>query len=240
VIGRIASILGVQKALDVARPRDGDARWRMLTGDLLVQNRDFSGAVAELTPVREDTSLSTAQRIHAMTVLAESDTMLHNPENARDVYLEALTIDPNDPILLNNLADVLADDLKEPKQALKYSQRAYDLIRSTGQDVAGISDTQGWVLTLCGGLDASAGLEILRKVVEDHQDFLDARYHLGEAYLRSAMPTDAVKQLEIAQMQVQQTEEQHGSVTPDLKSAIAASLARARQLLDGKADAGGK
>ena len=83
-------------------------------------------------------------------------------------------------------------------------------------------------------------MNILQKVVEDHQDFVDARYHLGEAYLRNSMAADAVKQLEIAQTQLQQAEENHQRVSADLKTAIAASLSKARQTLDGKADAGGK
>jgi tetratricopeptide (TPR) repeat protein len=240
VIGVIASTLGVQQAIDRARAHDGDPHWRLMTGDLLVKKGDFHGAVQEITPLRENRALAQAQRIHALTILAESYSLLHQPQNAKDLYLEVIGLAPNDPVLLNNLADVLADDLNEPMAALQYSQRAYDLVRSSGQEQASISDTQGWVLTLCGGPNASAGREILQKVVEDHQDFPDARYHLGEALLRSSMPADAVKQLEIAQMQLQRIEEQHGSVDPQLKSAIAASLAKARQLLSGNPDAAGK
>ncbi len=166
--------------------------------------------------------------------------MLKQPQNARDAYLEALTIAPNDAQVLNNIANVLADDLSNPQQALTYSQQAYDLSRRSGQLMPSVSDTQGWVLTLCGGPGAASGLDILQKLVEEHQDFTFARYHLGEAYLRSSMPADAVKQLEIAQTQVQQAQEQHASVSAELKSAIAQSLARARQMLDGKAAADGR
>jgi hypothetical protein len=142
--------------------------------------------------------------------------------------------------MLNNLANVLADDLHEPTQAVAYSQRAYDLSRQTGSFVASVSDTHGWVLTLCGGRDAQLGLSILQKVVEDHRDFVDARYHLGEAYLRESMPADAIKELEIALAQIQQTEQTRATPNPALKSAIENALARARQERDGKADIGDK
>jgi hypothetical protein len=69
---------------------------------------------------------------------------------------------------------------------------------------------------------------------------VDARYHLGEAYLRESMPADAIKELEIALAQIQQTEQTRATPNPALKSAIENALAKARQERDGKADIGDK
>jgi len=240
VISAIAANVGVDDAISRAQKHDSDPNWRLMAADLDIKKGDPAAAVAEATPLRQNSGVPEVQRLHALSTLAESYTIMHQPEDARSTYLEALAIAPNETGMLNNIANLLADDLHDPQQALGYSQRAYDLSRRSGNFVASVSDTHGWVLTLCGGANAEAGLNILQKVVEDHQDFIDARYHLGEAYLRSSMPADAVKQLEIAQTQVQQSEENHRQVSAELKSAIVASLSKARQVLDGKADAGGR
>jgi tetratricopeptide (TPR) repeat protein len=240
VISAMETNVGFDDAVSRAQKRDGDPNWRLMVADLDMQKGDLTAAATEAAPLRGNTQISPAQRLHALSTLSECYTMMHRPEDAKNAYLEALTIDPNETGMLNNLANLLADDLHDPQQALGYSQRAYDLSRRSGNFLASVGDTQGWVLTLCGGANAEAGLNILQKVVEDNQNFIDARYHLGEAYLRNSMPGDAVKQLEIAQTKLQQAEENHGRVSADLKTAIAASLSKARQVLDGKADAGGK
>ena len=240
IMNVISANVGIDEAISRAETHLADPNWRLMSADLHVKKGDFAGAVALAAPLRQNTSISPTQHLHVFSLLAESYRIMKQPQDSRDAYLEALKIAPNDTETLNNLADLLADDLHEPQQALQYSQRAYDASRQSGLYLPSVSDTHGWVLTLCGGANAPLGLGILQKVVEEHQDFTYARYHLGEAYLRSAMPADAVKQLETAQTQVQQVEDQHGQVSQELKSAIAESLSRARQVLDGKADAGGR
>ena len=240
MIRTIAINIGVEDALQRAKSHPDDPDWRLLAADIDMQKGDFTDAVAQAAPLRGNTAIPQASHLHALSLLAESYRIMHQPQNARDVYLEAVAISPNDVELLNNVANVVADDLHDPQQALTYSQRAYDAGRRSGQFLQSISDTHGWVLTLCGGAKAASGLDILQKLVQDHQEFIYARYHLGEAYLRSSMPLDAVKQLEIARTQVQQAEDQHAQVSAELKSAITESLNKARQVIDGKADAGGK
>jgi predicted Zn-dependent protease len=240
VIEMIGRVVGSDEALNRAKPRDADPSWRLLTARIYMNKGDFATAAAEAGPLRQQGDLTKEQRVAALGILAESYRTLHQPQDARDAYLDLLALAPNDAGMLNNLANVLADDLHEPTQAVAYSQRAYDLSRQTGAYVASVSDTHGWVLTLCGGRDAQLGLSILQKVVEDHQDFVDARYHLGEAYLRESMPGDAIKQLQIALDQVQQAEQSRATPDPALKSAIENALAKARQERDGKADIGDK
>ena len=92
---------------------------------------------------------------------------------------------------------------------------------------ASVADTHGWTLTLCGGPNSQIGLDILQKVVEDHQDFIEARYHLGEALLRSGMTAEAARQLQTAQDAIGQLEQKHEPVKAELKSAVRDSLSRA-------------
>jgi Flp pilus assembly protein TadD len=240
VVQAVAQAVGIDAALQRARLHD-DAQWRLLVVDLLISKKDFAAAIKEGESMRNPASgLSAVQRQRLLGQLAIAYSKSDQPQAARDAYMTLLQGDPNNPLVLNNLAYLLAEDLHQPIDAVDYSQKAYDLSRSrTGRAPASIGDTHGWVLTLCGGRDAQLGISILEQVVENDQNFLDARYHLGEAYLRSSMPNDAIKQLQIAQDQIERIEQNHGAVNPKLKAAIADSLARARQLADGKADAAG-
>lgn len=240
VVQAVAQSLGIDAALQRARLHN-DAQWRLLVVDLLISKKDFAAAIKEGVSLRDSaTGLSALQRQRLLGQLAIAYSQADQPQAARDAYMTMLQGDPNNPLLLNNLAYLLAEDLHQPIDAVDYSQKAYDLSRSrTGRPPASIGDTHGWVLTLCGGRDAQLGISILQQVVENDQNFLDARYHLGEAYLRSSMPNDAIQQLQIAQDQIGKIEQKHGTVSPKLKAAIADSLARARQSADGKADAAG-
>jgi hypothetical protein len=109
-----------------------------------------------------------------------------------------LTIRPDDVICMNNLAHLLAEYMNppEPQTAKSYSSRAYDLARLHWPEYQEVKDTHGWVLTLCGGADAQQGLQYLKEVVDHKDDFPEARYHLGEAYLR--LPKPDPKRAELA------------------------------------------
>ena len=84
--------------------------------DLEIQKGDLASAIAEVVPLRGNTQLSQVQRVHALSTLAQSYTMMHRPEDAKNAYIEDLTIDPNETEMLNNLANLLADDLHDPQQ----------------------------------------------------------------------------------------------------------------------------
>ena len=66
-----------------------------------------------------------------------------------------LAIIPNDLETLNNLAYLLAEDMKKPKDALTFAQRAVDLMRAGKVDLSfsnngSLYDTLGWVKYLDG------------------------------------------------------------------------------------------
>ena len=118
-------------------------------------------------------------------------------------------------------------------KAKLYSTRAYDLDRFKPAPNYLILDTQGWVLTLCGGDDAVEGLNILRQMIVDRDDtrtFIEGRYHLGEAYLRMPVPSvaSARKWLMEAMGLIVGDEKAGRPVDPDLKAKIESSLSRLR------------
>ncbi len=138
--------------------------------------------------------------------------------------------------MLNNLALVLSEQIPAPEggalKAKAYSSRAYDLVRFNPSPNVLVMDTQGWVLTLCGGEDAVEGLSILHRMIAEREDtrtFVEGRYHLAEAYLRASKPDSASAQKWLKEaLELIAVDEKAGRpADPALKDKILTSLARA-------------
>lgn len=99
-------------------------------------------------------------------------------EEAARLYRELIQRAGNDPIALNNLAVIYADDLADPGQAVTFAERAYALSREPA-----IVDTLGWALyrrAAPGDLERARGLlESVRATLTSPS----ARYHLGAVLL---------------------------------------------------------
>jgi tetratricopeptide (TPR) repeat protein len=85
--------------------------------------------------------------------LAEHAEAAGDFPGAADRYRRILAIDPNNVVALNNLAFNLAEKQHDPKDALPFAQRAYQL---SGEPV--VADTLGWVDHLLGDNAAAARL----------------------------------------------------------------------------------
>jgi tetratricopeptide (TPR) repeat protein len=85
---------------------------------------------------------------------------------------------PDHPQTLNNLAYLLADYANQPTEALKYAQRAKELV----PDSAEFSDTLGWVLYR-QGLYPMAVKELERATSK--QANVAWQFHLGMAYAKA-------------------------------------------------------
>jgi tetratricopeptide (TPR) repeat protein len=130
------------------------------------------------------------------------------------------------------MASLLTDTFSPPRpqEALKYSQRAYDLMQNNEI----VLDTHGWVLTLNG--KPHEGIDLLRRALAV-RPFAHAHYHLGEAYLKTSAPEDAQKHLEQAAELLRQQEESKQEVDPALRGKIDAALAKAKESVRTKAAA---
>jgi Flp pilus assembly protein TadD len=106
-------------------------------------------------------------------------------EEAARLYRELIQRAGNDPIALNNLAVLYADDLADPGQAVTFAERAYALSREPA-----IVDTLGWALYRRG---APGDLERARSLLESVRASLtsaSARYHLGAVLLAAGAADD--------------------------------------------------
>jgi uncharacterized protein (TIGR03790 family) len=99
-------------------------------------------------------------------------------EKAIERYRTVLTLDPQNPIALNNLAYGLAVHLKQPKDALTLAERAYALTKSPV-----IGDTLGWIHHLLGNDEAA--LPLVDRAVAALKDDADVLVHA--AVVRGAL-----------------------------------------------------
>lgn len=213
-----------------------ESHWPLIAVALHMRLKDWSGAQAAVAPLLASTEkLSPADRLSTVRFAAEIYQALGDASKAKEWYLQWLALAPNDVPALNNMACLLAEDLKDPRGAKQYSQRAYDLSIRSGFVDPLIQDTQGWVLVQCGGPGANDGRRLLESVVDANPDFIDGRYHLGVAYLNAKLPSDAARQLTIASDAVKDQEKKKIEVRPQLKAGIEESLRRAQALNVGAA-----
>jgi cellulose synthase operon protein C len=120
--------------------------------------------------------------------LAEGYSALHDWRAAAELYEQAFSKAPDNPLLLNNLALVYLQ-LKDPR-ALDLAQRA----QRASPNSAEIGDTLGWVMVRTG--DVSEGLKYLR----DAQSRVGASpgllYHIAYALNELGRPREALAELE--------------------------------------------
>ena len=149
----------------------------------------------------------------------------------RAAFTELLALKPNDIASLNNFAYMLVESITppEPAAAKQYSQRAYELSRTSGSPNDYIFDSHAWILILNGGADAAEGIKILEGVVKRQADLIDAHYHLGEGYLRQPRPSKQFAKVELNKaMELVRKQEAAGlKVDKAMKDRIATALERA-------------
>lgn len=193
-----------------------------LKGDSAAQAKAAESALSQ------PDKLSNEQRTTALQSQAAAYLRLSQWEKARQAFVELLKLRPDDISTLNNIAYLEAEMLNDPQAAKPYSGHAYDLAMRSG-GIPSIADTHGWVLTLCGGRDATAGLGILQNLVETDQNFTKARYHLAEAYLRKGNFQAAGDQLAVVQQQLKQMQQNHQPVDNELQTGVQKALEQVQQ-----------
>ncbi|HNQ21830.1 MAG TPA: tetratricopeptide repeat protein [Phycisphaerae bacterium] len=105
-------------------------------------------------------------------------------DDARAAYEEALRYRPDDLIALNNMAYILAEELKQPQRALPYAQQA-----AVVGDNPEVLDTLGWIYVGLGRLQPA--IAELSKSVRLGPDAPLSYYHLAEAYRRAGQFREA-------------------------------------------------
>jgi putative PEP-CTERM system TPR-repeat lipoprotein len=126
----------------------------------------------------------TAMRLH----LAERDLARKDYKSASRGYRELLALQPENPLILNNLAWALGQ-LNDPA-ALGYAEKAY----AAAPNSPAIADTLGWLLVEKG--DAKRGTEILAKAAASAPNALEIRLHYAKALLKTGDKSGAKRELE--------------------------------------------
>jgi len=114
------------------------------------------GKVEETTKVMEpllSDPAATAIKPLVLRILALASYQGGDFKKARTHYAALLALEPNDLEALNNMAYLLADDLKLPAEGLKYAERAVNVLQTRPTEIVYVNngnvlDTYGWILFL--------------------------------------------------------------------------------------------
>jgi Tfp pilus assembly protein PilF len=111
-------------------------------------------------------------------VLGELYQRVGKPDEAIQVYEDALRHDPKSDLIANNLASLLVDTRKDPASLERAKELSAQLSTSTRAEFL---DTYGWVLYKEG--DVAAALDALEKASAKAPELPAPWYHLGMAQL---------------------------------------------------------
>jgi tetratricopeptide (TPR) repeat protein len=111
-------------------------------------------------------------------LMGNVESLAGNRAKALELYNKVLEAEPSNPLVLNNVAYLLADFSQKPDEALKYAQRAKEL----SPDDPGVEDTLGWVLYRKGVYDVA--LRHL-KAAASGGSTAQSEYHLAAAYFKT-------------------------------------------------------
>lgn len=230
VMEGVARELGVSQVIDrVLERAKTEPRWMIFAAWLYQSAHDWKNAVAmveqamaSLDKFSKDEQLRVLQVAGGIYLAAEPSMT----DKAVSTYQRLLAQTPDDLSTLNNLACLLIDNVKpaDPTKALEYSQRAFDTMRNRGLTEPLLMDTHGWVLVHNGKVQE--GIVLLQEVVQ-RRPFLEARYHLAEAYLLGKYGDSAVRQLNEANQMIADAAAKRQTVDPELKTKIDQAMARA-------------
>jgi putative PEP-CTERM system TPR-repeat lipoprotein len=135
--------------------------------------------------VQTHPSDSTARAALAEDFLADGEL-----DSARAHYEQHLELEPDNPMVLNNLAYIL--DKQQDPRAYEFAQRAHGL----SPDNPAISDTIGWLMVRRG--EPALGLRYLRNAESRASGHPEINYHIGAALAALDRKPEARRALERA------------------------------------------
>ena len=153
----------------------------MQIADTYRRQGDLSNAVANMMKARE--IVPDNESVLASLGLA-LDQAGRKPE-ARQVYEATLKVNPNNVLVLNNLAFLMAETNADLELALSYAQKAKGL----SPNLAEISDTYGWILLKKGM--AEQAIPVFKALTVSTPAHSTYHYHLAIAYSQKSDVKDA-------------------------------------------------
>jgi tetratricopeptide (TPR) repeat protein len=161
----------------------GDIYLRL--GETYRRKGDAANAILSLQKARE----SLPDNIVVLSTLAVTLDAGNRKPEAKQVYVATLKLDPNNGVVLNNLAFLLADTGGDLDEALTKAQRAKQLMPNLSE----VSDTLGWIY-LKKDLSQNA-IDIFKELVIKQPNQSTYHFHLGMAYSRLGDKSKALDQL---------------------------------------------
>jgi len=142
----------------------------LLLAQLYVASNRAEEAIARLTAFLEKN-----KTVPALTQLAIINAQLKNFAAARDAYEKLLTVAPNFPLALNNLAVLYSERFGELDKAYDLAKRANEAAPNEPH----LADTLGWILFKKG--DYGNALRLLQESAGKLPDQPEIQFHLGMA-----------------------------------------------------------
>jgi putative PEP-CTERM system TPR-repeat lipoprotein len=213
--GKPEEALAEARALQKERPKD-PAGW-VLEGEVhIAQNKMIEAIGAYSEALKRQSAPAIAIRLHALLsganraadadalaarwlkehpkdaamrlYLAERDLRRKDYRAASGRYRELLALQPENALVLNNLAWAL--EKQNDPGALGYAEKAYALAPNN----AAIADTLGWMLVERG--ETKRGVELLAKASGAAPNALEIRMHYAKALIKAGDKPGARKELE--------------------------------------------
>jgi tetratricopeptide (TPR) repeat protein len=160
----------------------------MRIGETYRRKGDANNAIKALQKARE-TLPDNAMVLATLGLVLDGAS--RKPE-AKQFYEATLKMEPNNAIVLNNLAYLLAETGGDLNDALTKVQRA----KQIRTDLPEISDTLGWIYLKKGLADNA--IDVFKDLVAKEPHHATYRYHLAMAYSQKGDRTKAMEQLKEA------------------------------------------
>jgi tetratricopeptide (TPR) repeat protein len=146
----------------------------LLLAQLYVASNRQQEAIAKLSAFVEKDK--TVQAVPAMMQLAMIQQQMKNFPAARDAYENVLSVAPNFPLALNNLAALYSEHLGELDKAHDLAKKANDAAPNEPH----LADTLGWILFKKG--DYGNALRLLQESAGKLPDLPEIQFHTGMAH----------------------------------------------------------
>ena len=182
----IAEYQKVLEGLDKTAKARGGVYLRI--GETYRRKGDDASAISALQKARE----AMPEDDNVLTTLGLTLDHAGRWSEARQLYEATLKTAPNNGVVLNNLAYLMAEHGGDLDDALTKAQRAKQLMPNMGE----VSDTLGWIY-LKKNLSQQA-IDIFKELTAKAPNHSTYRYHLGMALSQQGDKLSAIKELQQA------------------------------------------
>ena len=183
----ISQFQAVLNEMDKDSKARGDVYFRM--GIALRQKGDINGSIQFLYKAREAMPANSTVGVELALALAAAG----RKQDAKDAYEQAIKLNPQDGVALNNLAFLIAESGSgDLDQALTYAQRAKQVFPNLTE----VSDTLGWIYLKKNMSDNA--MDIFQGLVNQKPENSTYRYHLGMALAQKGDKPRAIRELQQA------------------------------------------